>query len=221
MRLRVQLDPVSYSRGEEIANSLTHGLGLALSIVGLSVLVTFAAFSRDAWVVVGCAVFGVSLVVLYAASTLYHALRAPRLKWCLRVLDHGAIFLLIAGTYTPFLLVSLRGPWGWSLFGVVWALAVAGMVLKLFLLGRFRIMSTLIYLFMGWLVLIAFKPLAGALPHASLMMLLAGGVAYTAGTIFYSWERLPYHHAVWHVFVLAGSACHFFAVLGSVLAQAT
>jgi len=221
MRLRVQLDPVSYSRGEEIANSLTHGVGLALSIAGLGVLVTFAALWGDAWVVVGCAVFGASLVILYAASTLYHALRAPRLKWWLRVLDHGAIFLLIAGTYTPFLLVSLRGPWGWSLFGVVWALAVAGIVLKLFLIGRFPVLSTLIYLFMGWLVLVAFKPLVGVLPHASLVMLLAGGVAYTAGTVFYSWERLPYHHAVWHLFVLVGSACHFFAVLGSVLAQAT
>ena len=219
MRFRVQLDPVSYSRGEEIANSLTHGLGLALSIAGLSVLVTFAALQGDAWVVVGCAVFGASLVALYAASTLYHALQAPRLKRWLRVLDHGAIFLLIAGTYTPFLLVSLRGPWGWSLFGVVWALAVAGMVLKLFLIGRFRVMSTLIYLFMGWLVLVAFKPLVEALPHASLTMLIAGGVAYSAGTVFYSWERLPYHHAVWHLFVLAGSVCHFFAVLGSVIAQ--
>ncbi|HUJ43042.1 MAG TPA: hemolysin III family protein [Opitutaceae bacterium] len=211
---------MSYSRGEEIANSLTHGLGLALSIVGLSVLVTFAALQGDAWVVVGCTVFGASLVVLYAASTLYHALRAPRLKWWLRVLDHGAIFLLIAGTYTPFLLVSLRGPWGWSLFGVVWALAAAGIVLKFFLIGRFRVLSTLIYLFIGWLVLVAFKPLVGALPPASLMMLIAGGVAYSAGTVFYSWERLPYHHAVWHVFVLAGSVCHFFAVLGSVMAQA-
>ena len=219
MLIRVQLKPVTYTRGEEIANSLTHGLGLVLSIAGLSVLVTFGALHGDAWTVVGCAVFGASLVLLYAASTLYHALRAPRVKWWLRVLDHGAIFLLIAGTYTPFLLVSLRGPWGWSLFGVIWVLAVAGIVLKLFFTGRFRLLSTLIYLFMGWLALAAFKPLVEVLPHGSLVMLLAGGVAYTAGTLFYMWKRLPYHHAVWHLFVLAGSVCHFFAVFGSVVAQ--
>jgi hemolysin III len=217
MHIRVQLKPDTYTRGEEIANSLTHGLGLAMSIAGLSVLVTFTALYGDAWTVVGCAVFGASLVLLYTASTLYHALRAPRVKRWLRVLDHGAIFLLIAGTYTPFLLVSLRGPWGWSLFGVIWALAVAGIVLKLFFTGRFRLLSTLIYLFMGWLALAAFKPLVAVLPRGSLVMLLAGGVAYTAGTLFYMWKRLPYHHAVWHLFVLAGSVCHFFAVFGSVV----
>ena len=217
MAFRVQLQPDTYTRGEEIANSLTHGLGLVMSVAGLGVLVTFAALHGDAWTVVGCAVFGASLVLLYATSTLYHTLRAPRPKRSWRVFDHGAIFLLIAGTYTPFTLVSLRGPWGWSLFGVVWALAVAGIVLKLFLTGRFRVLSTLIYLFMGWLVLIAFKPLVEALPHSSLMLLLAGGAAYSAGTVFYMWKRLPYHHAVWHLFVLAGSVCHFFAVLGSVV----
>jgi hemolysin III len=207
----------TYTRGEEIANSLTHGAGLALSIAGLSVLVTLAALRGDAWTVVGCAVFGASLVALYAASTLYHALRARRWKRVLRVFDHAAIFLLIAGTYTPFTLVNLRGPWGWSLFGVVWALAAAGVVLKAFFTGRFGILSTLIYLFMGWLVLLAIRPLVGVLPHNSLVLLFAGGSAYTAGTLFYAWRRLPYHHAVWHLFVLAGSACHFFAVLLSVV----
>ena len=216
MHVRVPLKPVTFTRGEEIANSLTHGLGLALSITGLGVLLTFAAMHGNAWMVVGCAVFGASLVLLYGASTLYHALRAPRPKRWWRVLDHGAIFLLIAGTYTPFMLVNLRGPWGWSLFGVVWALAVVGIALKLFLTGRFRVLSTLIYLFMGWLVLIAFKPLVAALPHGSLKLLVAGGAAYSAGTVFFMWKRLPYHHAVWHLFVLAGSVCHFFAVLGSV-----
>ena len=156
-------------------------------------------------------------MLLYGASTLYHALPAPRWKRCLRVFDHAAIFLLIAGTYTPFMLVSLRGPWGWSLFGVVWALAVAGIVLKVFFTGRFRLLSTLIYLFMGWLVLIAIKPLVEALPHGSLVLLFAGGAAYSAGTVFYVWKRLPYHHAVWHLFVLAGSICHFFAVFASLV----
>ena len=207
----------TYTRGEEMANSLTHGAGLALSIAGLSVLVTLAALRADAGTVVGCAVFGTSLVVLYAASTLYHALRARRWKRVLRVFDHAAIFLLIAGTYTPFMLANLRGPWGWSLFGVVWALAAAGVVLKAFFTGRFDILSTLLYLFMGWLALLAIRPLMGALPHDSLVLLFAGGAAYTAGTLFYAWSRLPYHHAVWHLFVLAGSACHFFAVLLTVV----
>ena len=213
------MQTTTYTRGEEIANSLTHGLGLVLSVAGLSVLVTLAALHGDAWTVVGCAVFGASLVLLYAASTLYHALQAPRVKRWLRVFDHASIFLLIAGTYTPLLLVNLRGPWGWSLFGVVWALAVAGIVLKLFFTGRFRLLSTLIYLFMGWLALAAFKPLVAALPHGSLVMLFAGGAAYTTGTLFYMWKRLPYHHAVWHLFVLVGSVCHFFAIYGSVVSR--
>ena len=206
----------TYSRGEEIANSLTHGLGLLLSIAGLAVLVTFTALRSDAWAVTAGAIFGASLVTLYASSTLYHSLRVPRLKQAMRVVDHVAIFLLIAGTYTPFMLVNLRGPWGWSMFGVVWALAVVGITLKLFFTGRFRVLSTLVYLFMGWLVLVAIKPLAEALPRFSLIMLIAGGLAYSLGTVFYLWKRLPYHHAVWHLFVLAGSVCHFFAVLGSI-----
>jgi hemolysin III len=206
-----------YTRGEEIANSLTHGLGLVLSGAGLSVLVTAAGLRGDAWTVTGCAVFGASLVLLYGASTCYHALQSPRWKPWLRVFDHAAIFLLIAGSYTPFLLVSLRGPWGWSMFGVVWAIAVAGIVLKVFYTGRFRLLSTILYLFMGWIVLIAIKPLVAALPRSSLVLLFAGGAAYSAGTLFYLWKRLPYHHAVWHLFVMGGSVCHFFAVLSGVV----
>jgi hemolysin III len=202
----------AYTRGEEIANSLTHGVGMLLSIAGLSILVTFAALRGDAWMVVGCSVFGASMILLYTASTLYHCLRSPRSKGMLRVLDHAAIFLLIAGTYTPFTLASLRGPWGWSLFGVIWGLAVTGIALKLFFTGRFRVVSTMIYLFMGWLVLIAIRPLVAVLPRASLVFLLAGGLAYSLGVVFYLWKRLPYHHAVWHLFVLAGTVCHFFAV---------
>jgi hemolysin III len=203
--------------GEEIANSLTHGLGLALSIAGLTVLVTFAALRGDAWTVTGCAVFGASLVLLYAASTLYHSLRSRYWRRVLRVFDHAAIFLLIAGTYTPFTLVNLRGPWGWSMFGVVWGLAAAGIMLKLFFTGRFPVVSTLIYLFMGWLVLVALKPMFGTLPLSGLALLFAGGAAYSAGVAFYLWRRLPYHHALWHLFVLTGSVFHFFAVFCSVV----
>jgi hemolysin III len=210
------MSTATYTREEEIANCLTHGLGLLLSIAGLVVLVTFAALRSDAWAVTSGAIFGVSLVVLYASSTLYHSLRATRPKHVARIVDHVAIFYLIAGTYTPFMLVNLRGPWGWSLFGVVWALAIGGTALKLFFTGRFRVLSTLIYLFMGWIVLVAIKPLVEALPRGSLIMLFAGGLAYSLGTVFYLWKRLPYHHAVWHLFVLAGSVCHFFAVLGSI-----
>jgi hemolysin III len=210
------MSTADYTPEEELANSLTHGLGFLLSIVGLVVLVTFAALRSDAWAVTACAIFGASLVLLYASSTLYHSLQASRPKHVARVIDHVAIFLLIAGTYTPFMLVNLRGPWGWSLFGVVWALAVAGTTLKVFFTGRFRVLSTLIYLFMGWIVLVAIKPLVQALPRGSLIMLFAGGLAYSLGTVFYLWKRLPYHHAVWHLFVLAGSVCHFFAVLGSI-----
>ena len=214
------MQTTTYTRGEEIANSLTHGAGFLLSVGGLAVLVTFAALHGDAWAVTAGAVFGATLVLLYASSTLYHAIHTARLKQTLRVVDHVAIFFLIAGTYTPFMLVNLRGPWGWTLFGIIWALAAAGTALKLFFTGRFRIVSTLIYLFMGWMVIIAIKPLVQALPQSGLIMLIGGGLAYSLGTVFYLWKRLPYHHAVWHLFVLAGSVCHFFAVFVSITPRA-
>jgi hemolysin III len=207
----------AYTPREELANSLTHALGALLSVAGLAVLVTLAAWHGGAWHLTSVAIFGVSLVALYTASTLYHALRPAALKQRLRKFDHAAIFLLIAGSYTPFLLVTLRGPWGWSLFGVVWGLAIVGMVLKFWYAGRFRLFSTLLYLGLGWLVLIAFKPLLAALPPAGLKWLLAGGACYSLGTVFYLWKRLPYHHAIWHLFVLAGSVCHWIAVCGYVV----
>lgn len=199
----------TYTPREELANSLTHGLGAALSVAGLVLLVIRAAQHGDAWHVVSTAIFGTTLVLLYAASTLYHSLRGERLKQSLRKFDHAAIFLLIAGSYTPFVLVTLRGPWGWSLFGVVWGLAVAGMTIKFWLAGRFKLLSTLIYVAMGWLVLVAIKPLVAALPAGGMKLLVAGGLCYTGGAVFYLWKRLPYHHAIWHLFVLGGSACHF------------
>ena len=204
---------VRYSLGEELAHSITHGIGAALSIAGLVLLVTLAAIRGDAWHVVGCSMFGATLVFLYTASTLYHSITHPGAKKVLRVFDHAAIFLLIAGTYTPFTLVTLRGGWGWTLFVIVWGLALVGIIYKITATNRFRFLSVLLYLGMGWLVLIAIKPMVTSMPRPGLILLLAGGLCYTLGVIFYAWKRLPYGHAVWHLFVLAGSICHFFAVL--------
>lgn len=202
---------------EELANSVTHGLGLLLSIAGLAVLVVVAALKGTALHVVTCSIYGATLVLLYASSTVYHGVHAPRAKRILRIIDHAAIFLLIAGTYTPFTLVTLRGTLGWTLFGVVWGLAVMGVVFKVFFVDRVPVVSTLIYLAMGWLVVVAWKPVVELLPGGGLVLLIAGGAAYTAGVVFFAAHRLRFHHAIWHVFVLAGSTCHYVAVLLYVL----
>lgn len=203
----------AYSLAEEIANSITHGIGFFLSIAMLSLMVVFSALHGTAWHVVACSLYGSTLILLYLASTLYHSLTSERAKRVLKVIDHSAIFLLIAGTYTPFLLVPLRGGWGWSLFGVLWGLALVGIGLKIFLAGRYRVVSTLIYIGMGWMALIAVRPLWLTLPRAGLLWLLAGGLFYTGGTIFYLNRKIPFNHAIWHGFVLAGSLCHFFSVM--------
>ena len=205
--------PPRYSTGEEIANSIIHGLGIVLAVGGLGVLTAYESQRRDAGHLVSCSVFGATLIILYTPSTLYHAIPNLRAKAVLRVLDHSAIFLLIAGTYTPFSLVSLRGPWGWSLFGVVWGLAVLGIIFKVTMLRRWTALSVVLYLVMGWVAILATRPMLEAIAPGGLALLLAGGLAYTLGVVFYAWKRLPYHHAVWHAFVLAGSICHFFAVL--------
>jgi hemolysin III len=204
--------PATYPPREELANSVTHGVGAALSVAGLVLLVYFSSRFGDTWQVVSTAVFGFTLVLLYTFSTLYHSFRGQRVRQVLQKFDHAAIFLLIAGTYTPFVLVTLRGPWGWSLFGVVWGLAIVGVALKFWFAGRFRVVSTLIYIGMGWLVMIAIKPLLAALPAGGLRLLIAGGLCYTGGAVFYLWKRLPYQHAIWHLFVLGGSICHWAAV---------
>jgi hemolysin III len=165
------------------------------------------------WHIVSFSIFGASLVLLYAASTIYHSLKSEKWKERLQTLDHSAIFTLIAGTYTPFMLVSIRGPWGWSLFGVVWSLAVGGVIMSLFFAGRYRVVTTLLYVGMGWLIVVALKPMILAVPRGGLWLLLAGGLTYTFGTFFYLWRKVPYHHAIWHLFVLGGSVCHFLAVL--------
>jgi hemolysin III len=202
-----------YTRREEIANSITHGIGALLSVAGLAVLVGFSTTRGDAWHIVSCSIYGATLILLYLASTLYHSISQPNLKELLRTFDHSAIYLLIAGTYTPFMLVSLRGPWGWSLFGTIWGIALLGIILKTTSFGRLPGISLGFYLTMGWIVIIAIKPLLAALDKGGLWLLVLGGLAYTGGVIFYAWEKLPYSHAIWHLFVMAGSAFHFFAIL--------
>ncbi len=200
-----------YTVREEAANVATHAAGLVASVVGVAVLVYLGIVREEALHAASAGVYGATLVALYAASTLYHAFRRPGVKRVLRVLDHCAIYLLIAGTYTPFVLVSLGGRLGWTLFGVVWAMAAAGIVFKIFATGRFAVVSTAAYVAMGWLGVVALGPLIRSLSGAALLWLLAGGIAYTAGTFFYH-RRIPYSHALWHVFVLIGSVCHFVAI---------
>lgn len=201
------------SRGEEIANSVSHGVGLVAALAAAPFLVVHAVRRGGTGAIVGASVFAATVVLLYLASTLYHALPRNRAKRVFQVIDHGAIFLLIAGTYTPFTLGVLRGAWGWTLFGLVWGLAAVGVVLKA--VGRLqqRTLSTLLYLGMGWLILIAIRPLWLRVPLSGLLWLLLGGIAYTAGLAFFAAKGVRYSHFVWHVFVLAGTACHFFAVL--------
>jgi len=202
-----------YSRREEIANSLTHGAGAVLSLLGLVYLLIRAVQLGNAWHVVSFSIYGVSLFLLYLASTLYHSI--PILEWkrVLKKLDHSAIFLLIAGTYTPFLLVSMRGPWGWSLLGVIWGLTILGLVIKLGFIDKLEKTSLVLYLAMGWLVVVAVRELVSQVGTTSLVLLAVGGVCYTFGVIFYVWRRLPYHHAIWHLFVLGGSITHYFSIL--------
>ena len=199
-----------------MASALTHGLGALASVGAAVVLISQAPPPGDPWKIVSSSIFGASLIALYLASTLYHAVREPTLKARMKVVDHATIYLLIAGTYTPFTLVGLRGGWGWSLFGVIWGLAAAGVVFKIFLMGRFPRLSTAIYVAMGWLVLIAVVPMVQKLSPQTIGWLVAGGVSYTAGTGFYHARRFPYAHAVWHLFVLMGSGCHVLAVASQV-----
>jgi hemolysin III len=206
------MSALRYSPREERLNALTHALGAVAGLLGGAVLVALAAQTGDSWRVIGAAVFSVALVLLYTASAVYHGAPEGAAKDQLEIVDHCAIFVLIAGTYTPFTLVTLRGPWGWSLFGVVWGLAVAGVILKLILRTRLALLSTLIYIAMGWIVVVAIGPMVRALTPLPLVLLVAGGVIYTAGTLFYHNRSIPYAHAIWHLFVLAGSLCHFLAV---------
>jgi hemolysin III len=201
------------SSREEFANALTHGVGALAALVGGIALVALAAMHGDRWRLAAAIVFATSLLLLYLASTLYHCARQPDAKARLKVFDHCAIYLLIAGTYTPFILIALRGNVGWWLFAAIWTLAGLGVLFKLRYTGRFKLLSTLLYVAMGWLALVAIKPLLVALDDWSFGWLVAGGVAYTLGTVFYHRPSLRYSHAVWHLFVIAGSLCHYLAVL--------
>lgn len=199
--------------GEEIANSIIHGIGTALSVAALVILMVFAASSGDGWRVTSLAIYGTTLIFLYLMSTLYHSISNQRAKRIFRIMDHSSIFILIAGTYTPIVLVTLRGPWGWTLFGVIWGIAIVGIVFKFLWVDRFRALSISLYIAMGWLILIAVKPLIEFAPPKLILWIFLGGICYTFGILFYRWKRLPYHHAVWHLFVMAGSIMHFFGLL--------
>jgi hemolysin III len=202
-----------YTLGEEIANSVIHGVGIVLAIAGLAVLTAYATLHGTRLHVVGCSIFGATLILLYTTSTLYHSIPVARVKPVLRALDHSAIYLLIAGTYTPFSLVNLRGPWGWSLLGVIWTLAVLGIIVRVRGGRKSNKAAVAFYVAMGWTVLVAIKPLVANVERGGVFLLALGGMIYTAGAAFYLWKRLPYHHAIWHAFVLLGSMCHFFAIL--------
>ncbi|MBN2088330.1 hemolysin III family protein [candidate division KSB1 bacterium] len=203
--------------GEKIANSITHGFGILLSIAGLTVLVVFAALYGNVWHIVSFSIFGATLILMYLASTLYHSFSNPSVRRVLKILDHSAIFLLIAGTYTPFMLVNLRGWWGWTIFGIIWATAILGIVVKSFHIAKYPKLSLFLYIFMGWFCVLAFRQLIAHVPMVSIILLILGGLSYTLGVIFYVWHKMPYHHAVWHLFVLGGSILHYFSVLAIVI----
>ncbi len=205
------------TKNEEIANSISHGIGIGLSIAGLVLLTIKASFSHNAMKIVSFTIFGATLILLYTASTLYHSfyinVESPKAKYIFKLLDHSAIYLLIAGTYTPFVLGPLRGPWGWSLFGVVWSLAIIGIILNVFFVGRYPVLFTSVYLAMGWIIVVSGKTFILKTPKNALILLFAGGLAYSLGVIFYAFQKLRYNHLIWHFFVLAGSVLQYFAVL--------
>ncbi len=206
-----------YEPKEEKFNVISHTMGLVLSVIALILLVVYSSLKGNTWHIVSFSIYGASLIVLYSASTFYHYVQNPRLRYKLNIFDHAAIYVLIAGTYTPFTLVVLKGWVGWTIFGVSWGLALAGIVLKLFFTGKYDKISTFAYVLMGWVVIFAIKPLVQNLPFEGLMWLLAGGIFYTVGAVLYSIKNLEYNHAIFHIFVLLGSFAHFIAVFFYVL----
>lgn len=213
----MKIDARHYRKSEEILNVVTHGLGFLLSIAALTILVVYASLRGNAWHIVSFTIYGISLVTLYLASTLFHMTRKQKLRNKLNIFDHSAIYFLIAGTYTPFLLVTLRGPWGWSLFGIIWGLAIGGLIFKLFYTGKYDYLSAIIYVLMGWIIIIAIKPMNENLSTEGLLWLLGGGISYSIGVVFYLVKKIPYNHAIFHIWVLLGSFAHFIAVFRYVL----
>lgn len=203
-----------FSKGEEIANSITHGIGALLSLTAFVLLIVYAALEGTGWHLASFLVFGLTMLLLYTSSTLVHSFPAGRAKDLFEIFDHASIYFFIAGTYTPFLLIAVKGTLGWVLFGIVWGLAVGGTIFKCFFVKRFVFMSTLLYVVMGWLIVFAWDSLSANLTDASLSALVTGGILYTVGAVFYVWRGFPYHHMIWHLFVLVASVFHFFAVLG-------
>jgi len=212
--LRKENYPVkTQTLGEEIANSITHGIGAGLSIAALVILVVLASRRGDAWRIVSFSIYGATLILLYLSSTLYHSFVNPKIKNVFRILDHSAIYLLIAGTYTPVTFTLMRGAWGWTLFGLAWAMAIGGIIITALLLDKLKALLVLSYVIMGLLVVIAIKPIFQMVPRGMIIWLFIGGAFYLLGIIFYLWKRLPYHHPIWHVFVLGGSISHFLGIL--------
>jgi len=201
------------SLGEEITNSITHGVGIGLSIAALVILVVLASRRGDAWRIVSFSIYGASLILLYMSSTLYHSSVNPKIKKIFRIIDHSAIYLLIAGTYTPVTLTLMRGAWGWTLFGLAWGMAIGGIIITALLLDKLKSLLVLSYVAMGLLVVIAIKPMMQVVPRGMIIWLFIGGACYLLGIIFYLWKRLPYHHPIWHIFVLGGSISHFLGIL--------
>jgi len=225
IKTRVLKAEVPYSRqqslGEEIANSITHGIGTALSVAALVLLIVFASRYGDVWRIVSFSIYGFTLFFLYLASTLYHSFTNRRIKSFFKLLDHSSIYLLIAGTYTPVTLISMRGPWGWTLFGLIWALAIGGIIARVFLSEKYKIVSILLYLAMGWFIIIAFKPMLQMVPKGLIIWLFIGGLCYSLGMIFYLFKKVPYFHFIWHLFVLGGSISHFFGILLNLTSKTT
>lgn len=213
MRGLLMANTHTYSRREEVANAITHGIGALLSVVALVLLVVFSTMKGTAWHVVSFSVYGTTMLILYLNSTLVHSFKEGKVKDLFEIFDHSSIYLYIAGTYTPLMLVAVRSPLGWTLFGTVWGIAILGCIFKAFFTKRFLFMSTIFYLLMGWMIVIVWGPLNAAIAPGGIALLAVGGLLYTLGTIFYVWRGFPYHHAIWHLFVLAGSIVHFFAVL--------
>ena len=208
-----------YQPKEEKINIISHAFGLILSLLATPLLIVHASINGNVWHIVSFSIYGASLIILYAASTLYHSAKKPKLRKRLNVFDHASIYVLIAGTYTPFTLVTLNGAWGWTIFGITWGLALTGIILKLFFIGKYDILSTIMYILMGWVVLFAIKPLLNNVDFDGILWLFAGGISYTIGAVLYSIKKIEYNHAIFHLFVLIGSFCHFMAIYFYVLPQ--